>query len=493
MTSKPQVHSQFTVSSGCLCYGHLHNMWHGKSMPIQPFPSVLERETGGTVLSQLVHFNIAAQNGTWLAYQLMDNRTNEVAAWFVCHSHVNPETEIDKILRVSGAPYEDGSGSRFLDESTVAEGVLPINRYDWGYYDYRCRENVADTEVEANESEDTYVYGEHVGLVDYGHAEEYIEEWKGVRAHKRANQIHGLWMTIESEYMFGRFGFNDDRTAARSFLWFAIDTRFTQTTFAGMERTLRVEALEESGEEKFQRQLREGCKLDGLDELHEQIKLFDMVHRIPPEAECLGPYAANEHILHAADVDALRLALQLPDGVGHPEFPEPLKDANVALLNNVLMSYLEKVMVPASSAQATTSSIAASLFPDYETLQSIDGQMHAAMTRPSSRSIEGHDGVAVGERIQRFFALRCGDGNLARDDEFIAGLVAVVAYLVSELLELANNYRRDCMVSSTGPLHLRLAVKNDDDLLDMFRFSKMYWYGDGTEPDAGEGTIGEGM
>lgn len=71
-----------------------------------------------------------ARNGTWKAYRLVDG--DEVVAWFIAHSDVDPEMEVDKILRVSGSPYEKDFGSKVNTVKTAAEGVFVINRYGWG-------------------------------------------------------------------------------------------------------------------------------------------------------------------------------------------------------------------------------------------------------------------------------------------------------------------------------------------------------------------------
>ncbi|KAM3430535.1 hypothetical protein NHJ13734_007711 [Beauveria thailandica] len=67
----PTPHSSLTVLSGCLCYGHLHNLCHGLTLPPQPFPRAAERPLHGTVKSQTVHYNSTALNGTWRAYELV--------------------------------------------------------------------------------------------------------------------------------------------------------------------------------------------------------------------------------------------------------------------------------------------------------------------------------------------------------------------------------------------------------------------------------------
>jgi hypothetical protein len=133
------MHSQFIVKSSCLCYGDLHNIWHGACSPIQGFPTPAP-ERSGTVRIHKLEYNVSALDGTWKTYQLVDIGSQIVRAWFACHSSVNPEEEIDKILRVSGSPYEWYSGSTVNNAETAAEGVLVINRYDWGGYDERGME-----------------------------------------------------------------------------------------------------------------------------------------------------------------------------------------------------------------------------------------------------------------------------------------------------------------------------------------------------------------
>ena len=50
MTTKPQVYSQFTVTSGCLRYGDLHNVWHGASSLSREFPTTIDRHAGEQLL-----------------------------------------------------------------------------------------------------------------------------------------------------------------------------------------------------------------------------------------------------------------------------------------------------------------------------------------------------------------------------------------------------------------------------------------------------------
>lgn len=73
--------------------------------------------------------------------------------------------------------------------------------------------------------------------------------------------LHGC-TSPGSEYAFGRFGFDDHHTAARSFLFFTTNTYFTRPTFAGVDRALKQE---ESDEERFERSLRQGWDWSGIE------------------------------------------------------------------------------------------------------------------------------------------------------------------------------------------------------------------------------------
>jgi hypothetical protein len=142
MATPPLPHGTITISSGRLCYGAVHNIWYGASAPpVQGLPKIRPR-TSGTVMVHRAEYNVAALNGTWNAFQLVDLEHKKVTAWFLAHSDVDAEKEMDKMLRVSGSPYERDSGSPTNNDKTEAEGILVINRYDWGWYDERGKAEV---------------------------------------------------------------------------------------------------------------------------------------------------------------------------------------------------------------------------------------------------------------------------------------------------------------------------------------------------------------
>lgn len=88
------------------------------------------------------------------------------------------------------------------------------------------------------------------------------------------------------------------------------------------------------------------------------------------------------------------------------------------------------------------------------------------------------------KKIKYFLVRRCADNSLAQDDKFAAGISACIAYLLSEILELANNYRKDNSRSCLVPVDISLGVFYDEELRSLFRYSKVFWLGVGQIPDA---------
>ncbi|KAH7127819.1 hypothetical protein B0J13DRAFT_564576 [Dactylonectria estremocensis] len=236
MATTPIIHTSFSVTSGHLCFGDLENIWHGASTePVHGFPTFSPLQ-GGTVMQFDFKYNVPAENGTWNAIQLVDVASQNVRGWLVTHEDVDPAPEIDKILRVSGSPYERDSGSSMNNEDTKAEGVLVINRYDWGYYTH---DRIQVDGIETFDDYDPYM-SESVGLVDCQHAKDQVTQWKDQHPCKRGSSVGALWLRIpDGEYKFGRFGYNDTRTAARSFLFFTTNTEFCRTALSGFSQSLR--------------------------------------------------------------------------------------------------------------------------------------------------------------------------------------------------------------------------------------------------------------
>ncbi|PQE15235.1 histone-fold protein [Rutstroemia sp. NJR-2017a WRK4] len=395
--------------------------------------------------SSKVQFNVAAKNGSWNAFQLVAKDTGHVSAWFVCHSDVDPEIETDKILRVSGSPYKPDSGSQFNNEKTAAEAVYAINRYDWGWYDKRGKEELGINDEVNIENLNTRVFGEGVGLVDFGVAKTEVLRWQKKERHEIDTRPGGIWMFIPcGECMFGRFGFDEGRVAARSFIIFTTYTNFTNTTFVGLDKTLRIF---ETDEERFQRRLREGYDFEGLDTLDQMRNMFEDWNSmsLPAESEYLGPYDSHEYLVQTIEFEAI------PDGIEllpqssrrYSEFAkkrlnrftDPWKEKCHVCLNEVLLSYLEHFIVPVSSHD-TVAAAAVSLFPRRNQDGRVDSKhMYSYMMEPHLNPVPAFDDEGLEGRIKNFLAPRCKDDSLVKNDEFVAGIRSCITYLLSQVLE----------------------------------------------------------
>ncbi|KAF5587849.1 hypothetical protein FPANT_6789 [Fusarium pseudoanthophilum] len=299
MANSPTIHSTLSVVSGQLCFGSLHNIWFGSSAITQGLP-VAPPHPSGTVQAHSINYNIAAQNGIWNVYKLVISETSDAVAWFVTHADIDPRQEVDQILRISGSPYEPDHGSTMNSDITSQAGVFVVNRYDWGYYDERCLDEIGEGQEEGDD--DALANSNSLGLVDRSVAQEMVQQWQGQRPSKRDSTEHGVWLYIPyGEYMFGRFGFNDTHTAARSFLFFSGGTEFTRTSFLGILGTLREYM---TPKERFGRQLLEGVDFSGMGMVRDMISCREVSP--PPPPELLGPYDPSDYILREQDIEALR-------------------------------------------------------------------------------------------------------------------------------------------------------------------------------------------
>ncbi|KAH6879488.1 hypothetical protein B0T10DRAFT_520129 [Thelonectria olida] len=495
MAFSPKVHATFSISSGCLCFGSLHNIWHGSSMPVQGFPSVRPQRSG-TVNVHHIEYNISAQNGTWNAFHLVDIQTKEVTAWFLALASVDPEKELDKILTVSGSPYEYDSGSTMNNDETAANGVFVINRYDWTYYDKRSWDEIGEG-VEEGES-DFLANSNSLGVVDLAEAKEKVLQWQTQRPSQREWSDHGVWLHIpHGEYMFGRFGFDAERTAARSFLFFSASTDFTRTSLAGLSHTLRKE---ETPEERFERRLREGFDFSGLQTIHSMCRRQDeppipMLAPLPsPPAELLGPYLQSQHLLRPQDIDALRVYRPRPQQqiqsataaglISHHaqpigEFIEPWREPLFDLVNEMVMSFLEHAVLPCLDSQIV-SVVAEKLFPHYTHTgrpKHLDVFCYRFFTQPHADPIANFDATYVGGQIRNFLTSRSKDNSLEVSSDCIAGICRAVAFMLTETLELANSCSRDSHRTKIMPYDVCIAVFNDSELRELMQFSKVFWEG----------------
>ncbi|KAE8392545.1 hypothetical protein BDV23DRAFT_192507 [Aspergillus alliaceus] len=512
METTPQATATFVVESGCICFGELHNVWSGSSVPIQVFPSI-RPECVGTVVAHHLEFNVPAHNGRWNAFHLVDIDTGIVSGWFLCHSDVDVGPEIQRILRVSGSPYEPDCGSTRNDGKTHAEGILVVNRYDWGYYDARCRDEIDKQSGEGTGEEPTELdpedegvdveLSESVGVVDYAHAKSQVAAWKRQSSDRRNPCVTGVWMEIPmAEHKFGRFGFNLERTAAHSFLFFSTRTDFTRTSLAGQSHPLRKP---ETNEERFERRLREGFDFSGL-QLIQRLSappgegFISFSPPAPPESTCLGPYSKGDHVLRGQELDSLRLRPFRPhfppeliadlrtQGItintspiqrrNIAVFVDPEKDRVFDLINELILSYLERSVLPALHWR-TPSMIADALFGKPAKGKLLDVYCHCCLTQSATEPIPDFEVDYMCGKIKTFLNSRAVCQPSAIEEESIRGICRVIAYLVSEILELSCNAAIDSYRYGIVPLDIRISVYNDPELYNLLQYSTVLWKGRG--------------
>ncbi|KAH7110409.1 hypothetical protein B0J13DRAFT_577899 [Dactylonectria estremocensis] len=503
------INASFEVTSGAVCFGALPDILQGSAAPIQPPPNPRPR-VSGTVTMHPLEYNVPAAKGTWNAYTLLQMEASQVEGWFAAHQNVDPLPELLKILRVSGSPYETDSGHTENNDETRAERVLLINRYDWGM----------DHDMIPDVNEDDFMaYGNTIGLVDHAHGNSYVEKWTQQKPKERGSSENGIWMYIpHPEYMWGRFGFNDEYTEARSFLCFTQRTDFYNTRFPGQPQGLREH---ETSLQRFRRMIREGKDFSGIDDLSARSTPPPpelrgdswSVEQPPPESERVGPYSVNDHLLREEDIEAIRASIppirdwfkeyllnrgytleDIENRARREEMAvlvDPWKEPIIDLLNELIMSYLERFVLPLRS-HGTSSEFAPGLFPSLNSTDAdssrkhIDSWLLKRFTEGPASPTPGLDGVSVLARIKEFLDRRAGSQPVAFDRPCIVGIGRVVVALVADVLESASKnyaYGRDDSWRAAGekcvitPRSIRLGVYNGDGILGLLRYSAVFWTG----------------
>lgn len=436
----------FELQSGHLCYGALHNIHHGASAPkSEHLPDLQEAVPGGTIRRHEHSFNLPALKGTWHIYPLLGKYGEDIqiVAYLVSHSSVDPPSEVDKILRVAGSPYEYDSGSTFNDESTAREGVFVVNRYDWGWYDDRCSEDIQEPDLPF----DLPYQFSAIGVVNQDRAMEFVERLKSQRADHRdmiSEGIEGVWLVLkDAEYQFGRFGFDEEKKHARSFLFFGNHTDFTTTRFEGEgQQTLRKF---ETSVERFERSLRQDYDFS-------QRRLVETLFRDqkPGEDEMFGPYAPEEFLLSRADIDAVRDCLP-HEQFGKDTFPnlrmndaavnqglERWWSASVDLINDVLLSFLEYRIVPHLQEHTGENPQIAvpTLFPnDLSDLTNDLRKRFLGNENLPNTTAPDSEHVALKARMRTFVQTR----GVTPDNDLLDGVCRLLAFIVKDVMELARN------------------------------------------------------
>lgn len=443
---------------------------------------------------------MASRNGLWIAYQLIDRQLGQTA-WFICHSEISPESEIKRILPVSGSPYNEESGSHQNDENTAREGILVINRGDWGFYDSRARDEVLDIDYLGNEP-NYCINNAAAGLVDWSHANEYVQKWKCITSTERQREptASGVWMELGTEYMFGRFSFDHTRTVAQSFLFFSVDTCFHRTKIDGMSDTLLFDG---TTEERFLKRLEDGWDFSGIDKLLKfntrgPSGFYPMARRLepPPRESRLGPFDIEEYVITLEDIDAICIRMKpvvmdaadpgssiVVSGVlvsKQPQFAEPCKPQIHELLNELVLTFLQICVLPFRQHR-TMAEAELTMFNDAPLEQTEDSykllgsHLLPAFLGQLEEEVEGIDMRACSARINSFLSNHAGDIPVALDENCKLGLARVVTNLVLNWLNQAT--RIAPCVGYIVPVSIRCGIYFGDRDLQVARYSAFFWEG----------------
>ncbi|KAL3963313.1 hypothetical protein ACCO45_000317 [Purpureocillium lilacinum] len=458
MAGQGIVNATFQVVSGALCFGSLSEILKGSHATIQVAPTP-RPQGSGTILRQPLQYNVAARNGSWNKFALLNVESSNVEGWFAAHSAVDPLRELVNILRVSGSPYEYDAGDKWNNDRTRAERVLVINRYDWG-----MSHDDDITRAEMQEEGDVFANTNSIGL-----PQRRFRAWRV--------DVHG-------EYMFGRFGFDDDYKEARSFLFFAQRTDFYTTKFPGQPGPLRKW---ERVLDRLQHGLRAGEDHSGVKRLRGMYAPAGSdtptdglpKRRPPPDRESLlGPYGVDEYIFDAADAEIL------------------LAPEVVTLLHEITLSFLEHCVLPhRAHSAASTAHAGPAIFPEHNKTSphhnekglTFDGILLSVFAGTWPQQITGLKLEPIGGRIRAFLNRRSGNIPVEFDDECLMGLARVAAHIFTSALDAADIMTLDnesLMMETRGaedvyilPYYVRLALYYDEVLLDKVQYSAFYWLG----------------
>ncbi|GJN78367.1 hypothetical protein PLIIFM63780_001861 [Purpureocillium lilacinum] len=490
MAGQGIVNATFQVVSGALCFGSLSEILKGSHATIQVAPTP-RPQGSGTILRQPLQYNVAARNGSWNKFALLNVESSNVEGWFAAHSDVDPLRELVNILRVSGSPYEYDAGDKWNNDRTRAERVLVINRYDWG-----MSHDDDITRAEVQEDGGVFANTNSIGLVDYTHGSNYVQRWIQQAPGRRGASAHGVWMYIpEGEYMFGRFGFDDDYKEARSFLFFAQRTDFYTTKFPGQPGPLRKW---ERVLDRLQHGLRAG-------EDHSGVKRLRGMY---------APAGVDEYIFDAADAEILlayrpELTNELLELITGRQFSplaplarkpalivDPWRPEVVTLLHEITLSFLEHCVLPhRAHSAASTAHAGPAIFPEHNKTSphhnekglTFDGILLSVFAGTWPQQITGLKLEPIGGRIRAFLNRRSGNIPVEFDDECLMGLARVAAHIFTSALDAADIMTLDnesLMMETRGaedvyilPYYVRLALYYDEVLLDNVQYSAFYWLG----------------
>lgn len=229
--SEKEIKDSFTIESGRICFGHIHNAAYGSQCEVMNFDQSAEPQLSGTVYSSPMRYHVPVRKGLWHVEAYGYSR-GYAHGFFVWHDSIK-RSEIPELLSTldkHAPPYEMCAGPEI-----VKKGIFPIHRYDWDWYDDRGKdllEGVAD----AGELAHGYG-GPTCFFADRDTFAEQLDYFKEFMpsSHKHLHALkltpdsenYGVIMcTPGSEYMLARFLLTKNRKEARAFTFY--DYYFSQ-------------------------------------------------------------------------------------------------------------------------------------------------------------------------------------------------------------------------------------------------------------------------
>lgn len=441
MTITPD--SCFEISSGAVCFGSRREIGNGSKLDIQA-PSCPTFECGGgTVFSHDFRYNFKALDGKWNVYHLVTSSGARMAA-FCSHESLNAYAEAKRIVDVANAPWERDNGTDRNTRETFEGRVVVVNRYDW-MEDYYAEE------------EDGILLGEEDLIGGGQRNSRWLVDYRNVQSNDNdynqwCTSGKGVRLVIFGEYVYGRFGLIEDRSAVQSFLFFTGDTALAKTTFRADERPVYIPLTEEQRHAK--------CLEDGA---------YTGFHwlRSPacrtefPDGDIIGPFGVDT-LISLETMETLLRSVQPTV----PMFEPQLQGDMVTLLNESLAVWVYCLGRLADDAD-TRDEFIKEAFPN--SFDSNKNNLHSM----ELVAMEGDDGLEMSaEVVHRIVAPTSKLWNYLSIREVSCGLKC----LLKEILELAGNCARDSYRRVLVPYDVRLAINNDRELCDeCINCSKVFW------------------
>jgi hypothetical protein len=162
------------------------------------------------------------------------------------------------------------------------------------------------------------------------------------------------------------------------------------------------------------------------------------------------------------------------------EFVEPWAEPLYDVVNEMVLSYLQRIVVPHMGNRGVFAA-AEILFPLHNAPEEEGWQLNVwcyrHFTQPDALPIPNFDSTYLGSRISSFLS-QCRDPPIVFEDECVAGIARVVAYILTEVLEQATcRSRGGDNQGKIMPSDVRLAVYDDPQLRDRLQFSRVFWEG----------------